>query len=115
MWEQLVKETERIAKENDFSGVVSITKEGTTIYQKAFGYADIANKRENKTDTIFGIASGTKFFTALAIGILIERGKLSLEDKAFEIIEYDLSHILKQSYNRTLAYSHLRNTRLLSG
>ncbi len=102
MWAQLTDETERIAKENDFSGVVSITKEGATIYQKAFGYADIANKRENRVDTIFGIASGTKFFTALAIGILIERGKLSLEDKAFEVIEYNFP-----TYSNKVTIAHL--------
>ena len=102
MWNQIIKETEKLAKENEFSGVISITQESKTVYQKAFGYADIANKRKNRVDTVFGTASGTKLFTALAIGKLIEQGKLSLEDKAFEIIEYDFP-----KYSNEVTIEHL--------
>ena len=102
MWNKVIKEAERLAIENEFSGVISITQEDKTVYQKAFGYADIANKRKNRVDTVFGIASGTKLFTALAIGKLLERGKLSLNDKAFEIIEYDFP-----KYSKEVTLAHL--------
>jgi len=72
---------EKIQEIEDFSGVVSIKKGEDTIYQEAFGYADLSNRRSNNQDTRFGIASGAKFFTALGIGKLIEEGKLSYEDR----------------------------------
>ncbi|HHW23584.1 MAG TPA: beta-lactamase family protein [Clostridiaceae bacterium] len=62
---------------------------GKIIYENSAGFADRSNKVRNNMKTRFGIASGTKFFTALAIGKLIEQGKLSLETKVFDIIKYD--------------------------
>ena len=52
-----------------FSGVVSIHQLNKVLCEKAFGFADHSNKLENKLDTRFGIASGKKFLTALAVGL----------------------------------------------
>ncbi|WDV45128.1 serine hydrolase [Clostridiaceae bacterium M8S5] len=78
-----------LIKEKEFSGVVSIRKQGKIIYETAAGYRDRSNKIKNNINTKFGIASGTKTFTALAIGKLIEQGKISLDTKLFDIIKYD--------------------------
>ncbi len=78
---------QKIKEIEDFSGVVSIKKGGHTLYQEAFGYADLSNKRVNNSDTKFGIASGAKFFTALGIGKLIEEGKLSSKDRLNSIVK----------------------------
>ena len=78
---------QKINEIEDFSGVVSIKEKGHNLYQEAFGYAEISNKRENNRDTKFGIASGAKFFTALGIGKLVEEGKLSYEDRLGSITE----------------------------
>ncbi|MCY7322347.1 MAG: beta-lactamase family protein [Phormidesmis sp. CAN_BIN36] len=64
-------------EEHAFSGVISIRQRDHVLYARAAGYADRSNKVENSLETRFGIASGTKFFTALAIGKLIEAQKLS--------------------------------------
>lgn len=82
---ELIEKIENTASGNDFSGVVSICRGREIIYDKGFGYRDIKNKMPNNTDTVFGIASGTKFFTALGIGVLIDQGKLSLESKMEEL------------------------------
>jgi CubicO group peptidase (beta-lactamase class C family) len=71
-----------------FSGVVSISSQGATLFEQAFGYADRSNTLENQIGTRFGIASGTKFLTALAIGKLIDAGKLSLSSKLSDCIAY---------------------------
>lgn len=81
---------------NNFSGVVSIKKNGKIIYEKAVGYAERSNKVNINRETRFGIASGTKFFTALAIGKLMDEGKISLETKVFDIIKYDFSLYSKE-------------------
>src|SRR5262245_50709006 len=69
-----------------FSGVISIRQKDTLLYERAAGYADRSNKIENTPETRFGIASGTKFFTALAIGKLIEAQKLSFSTKLTDCV-----------------------------
>lgn len=79
-----------------FSGVISIRERGRIIYETAAGFADRSNRIRNNIETRFGIASGTKFFTALAIGKLIDKGMLSLGAKVFDIIQYDFPHYAKE-------------------
>ncbi|QVK17608.1 serine hydrolase [Mycoplasmatota bacterium] len=83
-------------EENNFSGVISIRKQGKIIYENAAGYADRSNKLKNNMETKFGIASGTKFFTALAIGKLIEEERLSFTTKVFDIIKYPFPYYSKE-------------------
>src|SRR5215469_13141870 len=45
-----------------------------------FGYSDVAARREMDPDTICGVASITKTFTATAIMQLRDQGRLSLDD-----------------------------------
>src|SRR3712207_547521 len=73
-----------------FSGVVDIRQQDMVLYARAAGYADRSNKIANTLDTRFGIASGTKFFTALAIGKLIEAQQLSFSTKLQECVTLDL-------------------------
>ena len=47
---------------------------------EAFGLADIAGKRSMGKDSMFWIASMTKPMTALAVMMLVEEGKVKLED-----------------------------------
>lgn len=76
-------------EKNAFSGVVYIRQNGQVSYERAAGHADRSNKRENTLDTRFGIASGTKFFTALATGKLIEAGKLDFSTKVKDCVSWD--------------------------
>ena len=82
----IVEELRAFAKEKDFSGVVAFEKEGFS-FAEAFGLRDRANRIANDVDTRFGIASGTKGFTALGIAKLIEDGRLGFEDRAAEVLE----------------------------
>jgi CubicO group peptidase (beta-lactamase class C family) len=83
--QELIDRIKKTAIETEFSGVVSIFKDSSPVFSKAFGYRDIKNKVANTTDTIFGIASGTKLFTALGIGVLIDQGKIALNTTIGEI------------------------------
>jgi len=80
----------------DFSGVFSVSGNEGVIYQQACGYRNKAEKLPNATDTAFGIASGTKLFTGLAVCKLIDDKKLSLEDKLWDILPFDLGQIDKR-------------------
>ncbi|MDR2183549.1 MAG: beta-lactamase family protein [Clostridiales bacterium] len=81
--------------ENGFNGVVSVSKNSEAIFKKAYGYADLSNKRPNQTDTKFGTASAGKAFVAVGIMKLIEDGMLSLESKIGDLLDFDLREIAK--------------------
>ncbi len=83
--QELIRRIEQTAAETEFSGVVSIFKDTSTVFNKAFGYRDLKNKLPNTTHTRFGIASGTKGFTALGMGVLIDRGVIALDTSLTEI------------------------------
>jgi len=68
-----------LAEEKDFSGVVSVARDGRRIVEVARGFADRANRRPNTLSTRFGIASVTKGLTALTVASLIETGHLSAD------------------------------------
>ena len=62
-------------------GMVAILiREGRVIWQTAFGLADLETHRAITFDTQFELASMTKQFTAMAIMILSDEGKLQLDD-----------------------------------
>jgi len=79
----------------NFSGVFSVTAFDKIINQQACGYRNKAESLPNKVDTAFAIASGTKLFTGLAICQLIDNKKISLQDKLWDILPYDLGQIDK--------------------
>ena len=90
--DDLIQKVRIKVEETSFSGAVSIFQNNQPLYEEAFGYADIAEKRLNNVNTRFAIASGTKFFTALGIGTLIDAGRISLDTTVKEIFGKDLSY-----------------------
>lgn len=63
-----------------FNGVVLVSEHSKVIYKKGFGYANYEEKKPNTVQSCFRLGSITKQFTAMAIMILSDRGKLSYED-----------------------------------
>ncbi|WP_162618757.1 serine hydrolase domain-containing protein [Pedobacter yulinensis] len=64
------------------SGIsVMIIRDGRKLYRRSFGYADIARKMRATNKTNYRIASVTKPFTAMAILMLRDQGKLGLDDR----------------------------------
>jgi CubicO group peptidase (beta-lactamase class C family) len=60
---------------------VGIVLRGRLAYARGFGSADLDHSIPITKDSVFNVASLSKQFTAAAIGILIVRGRLSLEDE----------------------------------
>lgn len=81
LWERIRDKV----KETGFSGVLSARFDGSP-FEGAFGYRDRANELRNQITTRFGIASGTKGFTAVGVARLIEDGKLEFDTPAQTII-----------------------------
>lgn len=81
---------DKIAEETGFSGVVQIDRAGEIEFAKAYGLANRAYGVPNTVDTRFGIASGSKGFTALAVYSLIREGALELGTTARSLLGKDL-------------------------
>jgi CubicO group peptidase (beta-lactamase class C family) len=78
------------ADRTEFSGVVRLDRSGEVEIAKAYGFADRAHGVPNTVATQFGIASGTKGFTALTVVSLIQDGLLDLETTARSVLGTDL-------------------------
>ncbi len=59
---------------------IIVVREGNTMFRKAYGMADLDAKRALTPDMVLRLGSITKQFTATAILLLQEQGKLSLND-----------------------------------
>jgi CubicO group peptidase (beta-lactamase class C family) len=68
------------ANDLEFNGVVLVAKDGQEVFEKAYGFANTANRAPNQINTEFRIASLTKSFTAVSILQLEEEGKLKTSD-----------------------------------
>src|SRR5262245_41037426 len=69
------------AAAQQFSGVVVASEGGKVIYEKAFGVANADYKIANQLNTRIGIASITKYMTAVILSRLIEANKVAAADK----------------------------------
>jgi CubicO group peptidase (beta-lactamase class C family) len=73
---------------------IDVSQNGEILYQMGFGVCDLKTKEPVTPDTIFGIASISKSFTAMAIMKLAEEGKLSLDDPVIKYLpEFKLHKI----------------------
>jgi CubicO group peptidase (beta-lactamase class C family) len=77
--DQALRET---IERHDVPGVVAMSAtKNRIVYEGAFGLAEIKNPRRMSADAIFRIASMTKAITSVAAMQLVERGRLSLDDR----------------------------------
>lgn len=76
-------------EKNGPGGAFMIAKNGKPIYQKAFGKANLELDVDLRPESVFQIGSMTKQFTAIAIMILQEQGKLNVNEPISKyIIDY---------------------------
>lgn len=71
-----------IDHENIVGLSIAVRKDGQLIYASGFGHADIDRTIPADEHTIYDVASVGKQFTAVATLLLIEEGKLRLDDRA---------------------------------
>jgi CubicO group peptidase (beta-lactamase class C family) len=56
---------------------VGVVKDSELVFTKGYGFRDYGTKLPFTPDTLFPIASNTKLFTAVAAGLLVQKGLLS--------------------------------------
>jgi CubicO group peptidase (beta-lactamase class C family) len=83
-WAQPAAELDAIAAShfarNEPGAAVLVMKDGETLLRRGYGLADVEQGIEIEPDMVFRIGSVTKQFTAAAILLLEEAGKLSVQD-----------------------------------
>ena len=72
------------------SGVVQVDRGDETLFARAYGLADRAHGVAATTGHRFGVASVAKGFTALAVGSLLDEGRLRLDDPVRPLLGDDL-------------------------
>ena len=63
---------------------VAVVKDSSIIYHKALGIGNTDTRKPVSTTSLFNIASCSKAFTAAAIGMLVDEGKLNWTDKVVD-------------------------------
>lgn len=78
--------TDALAKTGVPSASVAIVKDGQIAYEQAYGKARLKPATSAKPEMRYSVGSISKQFTAAAILLLQEQGKLSLDDKVAKFI-----------------------------
>ena len=75
------------ARVDGFSGSILVARDGQPVVSKGYGMANVELDVPNQPQTVFRLGSVTKQFTATAIMLLQERGKLNVNDAACKYLE----------------------------
>ncbi len=65
---------------------VAVIKDGKVIHVKGYGVRSIKTNLKVDENTLFGVASNTKAFTAAALGMLVDAQKITWDTKVIDII-----------------------------
>jgi CubicO group peptidase (beta-lactamase class C family) len=63
---------------------VAVVKDGQVVVAKGYGVRRLGDPAPVTPRTLFGIASNTKIFTAAALAMLVEEGRLAWEDRVVD-------------------------------
>ena len=77
---------EAMSKFNVAGLAIGVVQDGKIIHSKGYGYTNAETKKSVTENTNFAIASNSKAFTATAMAILVEQGKLKWDTKVKSII-----------------------------
>ncbi len=97
--------------------VVIVAKNGRVIYRKSVGFQDVRTRVPMTEDTIFRLYSMSKPITSVGIMMLVEEGKLALEDPLYRFVpEFkdarvyvsgDVDHIITEPLHRPITVADL--------
>lgn len=67
---------------------VGVVKDGKIVFSKSYGVLEVGKNEKPDSNTLYAIASNSKAFTAALIGMLVQEGKLSWDDKVKAYLPY---------------------------
>ncbi|MCP3169788.1 serine hydrolase domain-containing protein [Myxococcus qinghaiensis] len=65
---------------------VVVLHEGKVVFSRAYGLADVGTRTKATPESHYRLASLSKQFTAMAVLLLVEEGKLRLEDRVVDVL-----------------------------
>ena len=65
-----------------------VVKDGEVVFQKTYGVKNLETKEAVDENTLFNMASTTKAIVAIAMGMLVDDGKLDWDDKVTDYVPY---------------------------
>ncbi len=87
--EALERYIERARSEWNVPGLaVAIVKDDVMLHARGYGVRELGGRDPVDSDTLFAIASNTKAFTAAALAILVDEGKIDWDDRVIEHLPY---------------------------
>jgi CubicO group peptidase (beta-lactamase class C family) len=92
----------------------AVAKDGKTLYEGYFGYADLEDKKPVTEDTVYRLFSMTKVVICTAAMMLFERGKFLLNEPLYEYFpEYRDTHIYVNRPNGNVEIRKAQNPMLI--
>ena len=80
---------EQVMKEFGVPGLaLAVVKDGKVVVAKGYGVRHLGEPAKVDAQTQFGIASNTKVFTAVALGTLVEQGKLEWDKPVIDYLPW---------------------------
>ncbi|HEX6644131.1 MAG TPA: serine hydrolase [Gemmatimonadales bacterium] len=67
---------------------LAIVKDGKVVLARGYGVRTLGDAAPVNESTLFGIASNTKAFTATALGLLVEEGKIGWDQKVISVLPW---------------------------
>ncbi|UTR14021.1 beta-lactamase family protein [Salipaludibacillus sp. LMS25] len=95
MERDLLKKLAKIQSKNNFSGTVLVRNDKEVLTNVSYGYANRSDHVSNNVATRYGIASGCKLFTAIAICQLVETKQLAFDLTLRKCLDADLPNFDK--------------------
>jgi CubicO group peptidase (beta-lactamase class C family) len=85
-------------QDNNIPGAtVSVAWDGAIVFERGFGYSDLEPETPMAANTVMRIASISKPITAVAVLLLMEDGKLKLDDNVIDFLTRDKRFVLPKN------------------
>jgi CubicO group peptidase (beta-lactamase class C family) len=90
---ELTQQLETLYRQSDFVGFsVAVVSKDSVLYQNAFGFADLENKKPYTVLTVQNIASVSKIFVGVCLMKAIELGYFDLETNINDILPFKVAN-----------------------
>lgn len=107
--DRITRRMQSFVDAGEIAGAVTlVARRGEIVHLAAVGHADIEHDLPMHKDSIFAIASMTKPFTATAVMILQDEGRLSVDDPVSKYLpRFRETHLVSGPAKRELTIRHL--------
>jgi CubicO group peptidase (beta-lactamase class C family) len=102
---------EEVTNQRVPSIVVAVAEDGKIVWEEAFGWADVENRVPATPSTIYRLGSVSKTITATGLMLLVEEGKVDLDEPAVDYLPEDVRPRAFEGEIREVTVRHLLNHR----